>query len=462
MRFRNSHFGNVYFGSSRFKNYTKMKFYNREKEMARLNEIKKLSTKNAQFTMVTGRRRIGKTQLVLKATLDTPTLYFFVARKAEAFLCHDFQQEIATKLNVPVLGEINSFGKLFKYLMQLSEQHAFTLIIDEFQEFFRVSPSIYSEIQNYWDFHKDNSNINIIVCGSVHSLMYKIFEKESEPLFGRTTAKMSIKPFEMKVLKEILEDHNPNHTSEDLLALYTFTGGVAKYVQQFMDGGATTYSQMLNFMICEDSTFLNEGKNMLIEEFGTEYATYFTILSAIARGENTRAKIEAVVNREIGGYLTKLERDYGLITKNLPIFSKVESKNVRYTLEDNFLIFWFRFIYKYGYMLEVGNYEGLRTIIDRDYKTYSGKMLEKYFRTKIIQSQNITCIGGYWDKKGENEIDLVVVNEFEKQAQFIEIKRNAENINMDLLTYKGKNFLRATGELKDYQISYLGLSLEDC
>ena len=439
-----------------------MKFYNREKEIDRLNEIKDCSAVNAQFTMVTGRRRIGKTQLVLKAYHDTPTLYFFVARKAEAFLCHDFQQEIAEKLNVPVLGDISSFGKLFKFLMQLSEQRAFTLIIDEFQEFFRVAPSVYSEIQHHWDYHKEKSLINIIVCGSVHSLMYKIFENEKEPLFGRPTAKMSIKSFEIAVLKEILADHHPNFTNEDLLALYCFTGGVAKYVQQLMDGSATSYSQMLHYMIREDSTFLNEGKNMLIEEFGAEYATYFTILSAIARGENTRSKIEAVVNRETGGYLTRLERDYGLITKNLPIFSKVESKNVRYALEDNFLIFWFRFIYKYGYMLEVGNYEGLRTIIDRDYTTYSGKILEKYFRTKIIQTQNITHIGGYWDRKGENEIDLVVVNEFDKQAQLIEVKRNPDNIDFDLLRYKGENFLRATGELKDYQIAYSGLSLANC
>jgi len=439
-----------------------MKFYNREKELARLNVIRERSVRTAQFTVLTGRRRIGKTQLALRISDETPVIYFFVARKAESFLCQDFQQEIASKLNVPVLGEINSFAKLFEFLMQLSEQRPFTLIIDEFQEFIRVSPNVYSEIQRCWDLYEKTSKINLIVCGSVLSLMYRIFENEKEPLFGRATAKMSIKSFEIESLKEILADYNPNYTPDDLLALYTFTGGVAKYVQLLMDGEATTYRQMLDLIIQEDSTFLNEGKNMLVEEFGTEYATYFTILSAIARGENTRAKIESVVKREIGGYLTKLEQDYGLITKNIPIFSKVETKNVRYALEDNFLTFWFRFIYKYSYMTEVGNYDGLQNIIDRDYKTFSGKMLEKYFRTKIIQTQRITQIGGYWDKKGENEIDLIVVNELERQAQIIEVKRNAGNINLEALRNKGVHFLHDTGMLKDYQISYRGLSLEDC
>lgn len=387
-----------------------MNFYDREKEISRLREIEQTSRSNAQLSVVTGRRRIGKTLLLLRATKSEaePVLYFFVARKAENFLCQDFQQEIAVKLGIPIMGEVSNFGKLFEYLMILSERRAFTLIIDEFQEFFKVAPSAYSDMQHYWDIYKEKSKINIIVCGSVYSLMHKIFENQKEPLFSRATAKMSVKPFEVSILKEILNDYNPKYTPEDLLALYSFTGGVAKYVQLFMDAGATTYKKMLSLMIQEDSTFLGEGRNMLIEEFGTEYATYFTILSAIARGETTRSKIEAVVKRELGGY-----------------------------------------------------YDGLKTIIDRDYKTFSGKMLEKYFRTKFIQSGNITNIGGYWDRKGENEIDLIVVNELDKQAQIIEVKRKAENIDMDVLRDKGVHFLHATGELKKYRIIYSGLSMED-
>lgn len=441
-----------------------MKFYNREKEISRLREIEQASKNNAQLTVITGRRRIGKTQLILKATeigVADPILYFFVARKAENFLCQDFQQEVTEKLGVPFIGEVSSFAKLFEYLMILSQKQSFTLIIDEFQEFYKVIPSAYSDIQHYWDIYKGKSKINIIVCGSVYSLMHKIFENLKEPLFGRATAKMSVKPFEISVLKEILRDYNSKYTSEDLLALYSFTGGVAKYVQQFMDAGATTYKKMLSLMIKEDSIFIGEGKNMLIEEFGTEYATYFTILSAISRGENTRAKIEGIVKREVGGYMTKLEHDYGLIAKSTPIFSKVETKNVRYVLEDNFLVFWFRFIYKYGYMIEVGNYDGLKNIIDRDYKTFSGKVLEKYFRTKFIQSGGITNIGGYWDRKGGNEIDLVVVNEFEKKAEIIEVKRKAENIDIEALRDRGMQFLHATGKLDNYKISFLGLDMGD-
>ena len=438
-----------------------MKFYNREKEIAQLKEIQKLSHKNAQFTVVTGRRRIGKTLLLLNATAGQPTLYFFVARKAESFLCQDFQQEIMEKLGIPILGEVSSFGKLFEYLMVHSKGMSFNLIIDEFQEFHHIAPSVYSEMQHYWDINKDESKINLIVCGSVFTLMHKIFENSKEPLFGRSTQMMRIRLFETSVLKEILTDHFPSWTSEDLLALYCFTGGVAKYVQLFMDGGAYTKQAMIDLMIKEDSLFLLEGKNMLIDEFGKEYANYFTILSAIARGENTRGKIEAVVKREIGGYLTKMERDYSLISKMIPIFSKVETKNVRYTIEDNFLTFWFRFIYKYSHIIEVRGFQELKEIISRDYSTYSGKILERYFRTKFIEEKNITMIGGYWDRKGETEIDLISVNELEKRAEIIEVKRNANNIELEKLKEKGYYFKRSTVQLKDYQITYRGLSLSD-
>ena len=438
-----------------------MKFYNRELEIARLNEIQQRSLQSAQLTVVTGRRRIGKTQLLLKATENMPTLYFFVARKAESFLCQDFQQEIVEKLGETPLGESGSFATLFEYIMKLSTKKSFNLIIDEFQEFYNVAPSVYSDMQHYWDIYKDPSTLNLMVSGSISSLMYNIFQNAKEPLFGRATAMMRLVPFSTPVLKEILYDYNQHYTPEDLLALFTFTGGVAKYVQLLMDNGATTLETMLDYIVNEDSTFINEGKNILIEEFGKEYAVYFSILSCIARGENTRAKIEAVVDREIGGYLTKLENGYGIISKNIPLYSKVETKNVRYGIEDNFLSFWFRFIYKYSYIIEIGGYTQLKTIISRDYSTFSGKMLERYFKTKYMEQNMYTRLGGYWDRKGETEIDLIAIDEINNTAEIIEIKRNADKINLKTLNSKFDSFEKATGELKKYKIHIVGLSMDD-
>lgn len=438
-----------------------MRFFDRTEEIASLHEIRRMSKDNAQFTVVTGRRRIGKTSLVWKAYEDEPFLYFFVARKAEGDLCEDYRVEIENKLRIPMMGRVEHFRDVFEFLMKLSTERPITLFIDEFQEFFRVNKSVYSEMQRVWDIYSPKARMNLVVCGSIYSMMTKIFKDKKEPLYNRQTRFMTLRPFTPAVLKEILTEYHPGHTAEDLLALYSFTGGVAKYVQLLVDAGATTKSAMLDHIIKADSIFLGEGKTILIEEFGKDYGVYFSILSAIARGKTSRSEIENMVGREIGGYLTKLENEYEVIAKKQPVFEKSSTKNVRYTIEDNFFTFWFRFIYKYSYMLEIENYESVKTIINRDYETFSGLMLERYFRRILIESHAYTRIGGWWDRKGENEIDIVAENELNEVATFFEVKRKADNIDMKVLENKAAAFHRATGKFKGYKISYKGLSMDD-
>ena len=438
-----------------------MRFFDRTEEITSLHEIRRMSKDNAQFTVITGRRRIGKTSLVWKAYEDEPILYFFVARKAEGDLCEDYRIEIEDKLGIPTMGRAEHFSDVFEFLMKLSTERPVTLFMDEFQEFFRVNKSVYSDMQRIWDIYSPKARMNLVVCGSIYSMMTKIFKNKKEPLYNRQTRFMTVRPFTPAVLKEILTEYHPGHTAEDLLALYSFTGGVAKYVQLLMDAGATTKAAMLDHIIKADSIFLGEGKAILIEEFGKDYGVYFSILSAIARGKTSRSEIENVVGREIGGYLTKLENEYEIIAKKQPLFEKSSTKNVRYTIEDNFFTFWFRFIYKYSHMLEIENYESLKTIINRDYETFSGLMLERYFKRVLIERQAFTRIGGWWDRKGENEIDIVAENELSEEASFFEVKRKAGNIDMEALKQKAAAFLRATGEFKEYEISYKGLSMDD-
>ena len=214
-------------------------------------------------------------------------------------------------------------------------------------------------------------------------------------------------------------------------------------------------------MIAENSIFISEGKNLLIDEFGKEYGTYFSILTAISEGKNTRAEIENLLKKEIGGYLTKMERDFNLIKKQQPIFTKSSTKNVKYQIEDNFIMFWFRFIYKYSSMIEIGAYEQLRKIIERDFSSFSGHMLEKYFRENAQISQAYTSIGNYWDRKGETEIDFIAVNEIEKSIDFAEIKRQKNNISIEKLRQKAAEFLIQNPQFNSYKKEFYAWSLED-
>ena len=146
-----------------------MKFYDRINEIKSLQDIEKRSKKNAQMTVVMGRRRVGKTELLKQSFISTSVLYFFVEKKTEMLLCEEFVQEIQSSLGISVFGEYKRFKSLFAYLMELSKTRNFTLIIDEFQEFRKINPSVFSEMQNVWDSNKNDSKINLVICGSIYS-----------------------------------------------------------------------------------------------------------------------------------------------------------------------------------------------------------------------------------------------------------------------------------------------------
>lgn len=457
MWFRNRGFGTGGF----FNSELIMRFFDREREIEKLRGIRELSRTEAQFTVVTGRRRIGKTSLVLNAYKDDPLLYFFVSRKVESELCADCATEIEEKLGVPLLGRPDRFSQVFEYLMRLASQRHFTLVIDEFQEFYRVNKAIFSEMQKIWDLYKDSAHINLLVCGSVNSLMNKIFRDKKEPLYNRQTQRITVRPFAPSMLKIIMAVYNPQYSNEDLLALYLFTGGVAKYVELLMDNACYSQSAMLANIISQDSPYIDEGRSMLVEEFGRDYTVYFSILSLIAQGHNTRGDLEGILKKEIGGYLTRLEDDYGLIHKAQPLFEQSPRKNVHYEIHDNFLCFWFRFVFKYNYMLEIGAYDKLKEIITRDYETYSGIVLENYFRQQLIESGNYTRIGEWHDRRGENQIDIIAVDELSKHVEFIEVKRQQRNIDLSILRAKAEVFFKTTKKSVGYTSSYRGLSLED-
>lgn len=434
-----------------------MKFFDRETELKLLEKIEKRAEKVAQMTFVVGRRRIGKTSLLMNAYGDK-ALYFFVAKKNEALLCADFIEEIQQKLHKTIYGEIKSFKDVFAYVMELSEERNITLIIDEFQEFYSINSSVFSDMQNIWDRNKAESKMNLVLCGSMYSMMTRIFENSKEPLFGRATQRIHLKAFDVSILREILADHNKNYTPDDLLAFYLFTGGVAKYVELLIEAGAVTVDKMIDEIISENSLFLDEGKNVLIDEFGKDYGNYFSILSLIASGKTSRVEIESIMKMQTGGFLSRLEKDYDIVKKVRPILAKPGSRTLKYSIEDNFLRFWFRFIYKNQAAVEIENLDYVRSVVRRDYKTYSGYILEKYFVEKLSLEKEYDEIETYWERGNKNEIDIVAVDSRNKKVKFVEVKRNKDKISIPFLREKSK---KLQSRFKGYEYVYEGLSMED-
>jgi len=435
-----------------------MKFYNRENELEILNDIELKSANEAKMTFLVGRRRIGKTALIKESYKNSNFIYFFVSKKNEVLLCEEFVSTTEADSNIKFFGNFTRFIDLFSYLMDVSKKQSFTLAIDEFQEFYKVNTSIYSEMQNIWDANKNESKMNLILSGSIYSLMKKIFENNKEPLFGRADRKIYLKPFKVDILKQIYEDYYPEYSSADLLSFYIITGGVAKYVELFVNDKVYTHNNMIDYIFSPNSLFLEEGKNVLIEEFGREYATYFSILSLISSSKTSRSEIESILGKNIGGYLDKLEKEYSVIKKVKPIFAKPGMRSQKYFIDDNFLNFWFRYIFKYKSLIEIENFKLLKKFIKTDFNIYSGHFLEKYFIEKLSLTDQFTEIGTYWESNNQNEIDIVAINEFTKKAMIAEVKLKQEKISIPKLRYKAKTLV---AKLKNYEVEYKGFSLND-
>ena len=435
-----------------------MKFYDREKEFDELHRLDKLAYTSAQLTVLMGRRRTGKTTLMTHALDGYKYLYFFIGKKAEQLQCIEFQRLTEQILGLHIHGQVSNFSVLFEEIIIYSKQEKVTLIIDEFQRLEEIGEGIISDIQRIWDKHHEEAHIHVIACGSIYNMMKNIFENRKEPLFGRKTARIDLKPFSIRVLKQIFQDHNPEYTSEDLLMLYSITGGVAKYVAQLMDDGCKTWQDMLNDVCRQGSIFLEEGTELLVGEFGRKFHTYYSILQLIASGKTSQSEIDSILEKNSGRYLDTLESEYSLIKKLRPMWAKPNSQGVKYYIDDCFLMFWFRFIESNRSLVELEKFDLLEEIIRNEYTQYSGRVLEKYFRQLYGEKERVTEVSHWWDSQGVNEIDLIALQRLDHQATVAEVKRNPKKYNPNLLEEKYQNIKK---HLKGYHVELLGLSMDD-
>ena len=125
------------------------------------------------------------------------------------------------------------------------------------------------------------------------------------------------------------------------------------------------------------------------------------------------------------------------------------------------LVFEHRFVERYGHLVEMRAFDELRRLVERDYETFSGLALERWFRERFIERGGLTRLGGWWDRRGENEIDIVAANETDRRATFCEVKRDASRISLPALREKAKAFLAAVPEWTNYRAEFKGLSLGD-
>lgn len=408
-----------------------MKFYNRRHELSELERILDLCSKSMHFTIISGRRRVGKTELVKKFCSGKEHFYFFIGRKNPSLLLEELSS--IAKAKITPFPTITKFDEWLEFLLNNAKKGTI-IFFDEFQNFKYVDESIFSDFQKIFDNYKTKLQIQIIVAGSHITLMNKIFSDNKEPLFGRATEKYVLKPLPFKDISEMLSEINVIDI-EERIKWYTVFGGIPKYyviAQEQGLEGKDIFSALKILLFRDFAPLKEEAKSVLSEEFGSEHPSYFSILEAVALGNSemtTIANKSGISIKSISKYLGLLVKDFGYLDYEIPVTEDKpwKSKKGRYFLSDNFFRFWFRYVYRNRSDYEIGNYDILLSKVKHDFDSLAGREFEKISKEFLIELSkqnklrlNFSKIGKWWHK--DEEIDLIALDDTTNDVFFFECK----------------------------------------
>ncbi len=405
-----------------------MRFYNREKEI----EILKKLSGNFRIAII-GRRRIGKTRLV-EETYKNCLTFFVPAEKTEKEIITSWNEEYP-ELNLP---KVDTFKEFFTFIFTYLKDRI--IFIDEIQNFLKVNKSFLYDLQRLIDKHKPK----LVVTGSLISIMKKIIQDEKQPLYGRFDYIIKLKELDFKTIFHICKDFGINF--EDTIRLWTIFGGIPKYYETIEKIKQFEFRNFVKQMFVIYPRPLYEDVRIILkEEFGKEYKTFFSILSAIARGKNKQSEIANFLGKketQITKYINTLKEEFEVIRRITPI---LKGKKGIYKISSNIFEFWFDLIWRYNYFLESEEEDKLCKLIDKRIESYVGRKFEDlilHLIRKGFFNFNFTKIGKQWGKikgkpKGQNtyEIDILAINEKTKQLLACECKWqrvNAEKIAKEL------------------------------
>jgi len=426
------------------------KFYNREREINLIRRV--INGSGTRFIIVKGLRRIGKTRTVLEALKGREYAYIFVPKDKSVDL---FLEEISQDLKIPKFTSLRDF---LNYIFEKFE----VVFLDEFQNFYFVEKSAYSDLQKIIDeFRRKNKNLCIIVSGSSYSLVNKIFAEYSKALYGRRDLEITLFELPVKEVFAMLDDIGFKEM-EEKMAIWSVFGGIPKFYESLYNLRITSLSEFVDIFFKENfKVLLDEGNAILKSEFGGEYKSFYSAMEAIALGKTKLSEIASVFSNDVNRtnrYLSLLVKEYGLIRRTFPLVGK--KKESIYEIKNNFFYFWFRFVKRYEHYYESGNISAIIDVFERNFNSYLGRMFEKFCTAVLrenVLKMRFMLVGKQWGRipkaKESYEIDIVALNESTKEILFAECKWqnnvNANKIVKDLAN-KAKYVDWHNDERKEY------------
>lgn len=416
-----------------------MRFIDRINEMATLE--KEYKRDNASMVVIFGRRRVGKTELIRHFIKNKPSLYFLATEEAETMNRMAFQEQVADFLNSDLLrgSSIDRWELLFQQLVSATTDQRLVIVIDEFQYIGKSNPAFLSVFQRIWDTILCKANVMVILCGSLVSMMMSQTLNYDSPLYGRRTAQIKLRPIKFNHYHEFFDD---TPSEKELIQRYSITGGVPKYVEMFQQ--SQDLRKAIRDSLLNPSSYLFDEPNFLLQKEVTDIGSYFSILRIIAAGNHKPSKISTLIQQK----QTNLPRYFNvlialdLLEREVPVteMNPGKSKKGLYQIKDNFIRFWFQFVYPNRSYIEMGHTDVVMNRLEKNFiDSQVSFVYEDICREKLWELSAtgklpglLEKVGRWWDSS--HEIDVVGLSEADNLLVLGECKYWTGPIGLNILS----------------------------
>jgi AAA+ ATPase superfamily predicted ATPase len=426
-------------------------FVGRESDLAFLQE--EYAQNRASFVVLYGRKRLGKTTLISEFGRDKDMLYFLATEESESANRREFKSLVAKFTSSELLENVSvdNWEIIFDTLTAYEPNCRKLIVIDEFQYLGKSNPAFPSIFQKIWDSKLTNTNVMVII-----SLMEAQTLSYSSPLYGRRTGQIKLKPIPFRYYNEFYN----KKSNRDLIPYYSVTGGVPKYIELFQEKGDIFAA--IEKHVLSTRSFLYEEPFFLLQSEVSEIGSYFSLIRAIAAGNRRLSAIATVMEvkqTSLTRYLRTLI-DLDIIKREVPVTEDNPEKSKRglYGIQDNFIHFWFKFVYPERSAIESGHAEQAMRKIQSEFIGHVAYVYQDICREKMWQLAaegalpvHFDRVGRWWDNK--NEIDIVALDSTARDIVFCECKYTKEPMGTDVfyaLLEKKKAVLWKQNERKEY------------
>lgn len=403
------------------------KFIDRKEEFAFLKgEYEK---NESSFVVLYGRRRIGKTSLIKEFGKDKDMIYLLATEETEAQNKENFQKLIAKNLKSSLLESIKveEWEVLFRAIVEAKLKSKKVIVIDEFQYLGKINPAFPSIFQKIWDEILKDKNVMVILCGSLIHMMESQVLNYSSPLYGRRTGQIKLKQIPFPYYKEFFPK---KITKRELVEKYAVTGGVPKYIESFK--GDEDIFKAIQKNILNKQSYLYEEPNFLLQSEVSEVGNYFSVIKSIAFGNRKLGNIASNLSTSptnLSKYLQTLV-NLDILEREVPVTEEnpEKSKRGQYKIKDNFIAFWFQFIYPNRVFLEIDKDNLVMQKIKNDFVEHHVSYIYEDICKQEMWNLNadgklnmmFDKLGRWWN--ANEEIDLVGIDSMGEDIIFGECK----------------------------------------